>query len=182
MGARHLWVSEWRDAFRRYYEEVSGGDSATMTYVPKVAVEDWDDDGIYEACRENLNSSLGRRSSAAEYECRAPSGRTPAHARRRRERSRGEGVRLGRAAPNRGTRAPPWSRGTRSAGARDSAPVLLLDDAFAELDDARRERIFGLMGQDRFGQVIITAPNERDVPLQGDALPRWGIHEGRICA
>ena len=66
--------------------------------------------------------------------------------------------------------------------ARESAPVLLLDDAFAELDDARRERVFGLMGQDRFGQVIITAPKESDVPLQGDALPRWGIHEGRICA
>ena len=66
--------------------------------------------------------------------------------------------------------------------ARDSAPVLLLDDAFAELDDARRERVLGLMGQDRFGQVIITAPKESDLPLQGDVLPRWGINDGRICA
>jgi hypothetical protein len=38
------------------------------------------------------------------------------------------------------------------------------------------------MGQDRFGQVIITAPKESDVPLQDDTLPRWGIREGRICA
>ena len=55
MRARHRWVCEWRDAFRRYYEEVSGGDSATMTYLPKVAVDVWDDDGIYEACRETLD-------------------------------------------------------------------------------------------------------------------------------
>jgi DNA replication and repair protein RecF len=66
--------------------------------------------------------------------------------------------------------------------AKQSAPLLLLDDAFAELDDARRERVLGLMGRGRFGQVILTAPKESDVPLQGDVLPRWGINNGRICA
>jgi len=57
-----------------------------------------------------------------------------------------------------------------------------LDDAFAELDDSRRERVLELMGRDRFGQVIITAPKESDLPLQGDVLPRWGINGGQICA
>jgi DNA replication and repair protein RecF len=41
MGTRHRWIAEWRDAFRGYYEEVSGGDAATMTYLPNIPVDDW---------------------------------------------------------------------------------------------------------------------------------------------
>ena len=180
MGARHSWVSEWREAFRRYYEEVSGGESATMTYVPKVAVEDWDD-GIYEACRDTLDGrwavDLRRRNTSAgphrdELLLTLVDGENQLEV-----REFGSGGQRRTAAL-----ALRLVEGDTIHRARNSAPVLLLDDAFAELDDARRERVFGLMGQDRFGQVIITAPKESDVPLQGDALPRWGIQEGRICA
>ena len=65
--------------------------------------------------------------------------------------------------------------------ARGGDPILLLDDAFAELDEARRERALELMDRDRFGQVILTAPKESDVPLQEDSLLRWGIQDGRVC-
>ena len=181
MWARHRWVSEWRDAFRRYYEEVSGGESATMTYVPKVAVDDWDDDGIYQACRVTLDSrwavDLRRQNTSAgphrdELLLTLVDGENDVEVREFGSGGQRRTVAL----------ALRLVEGDAIRGARDSAPVLLLDDSFAELDDARRERVFGLMGQDRFGQVIITAPKESDVPLRGDALPRWGIHEGRICA
>ena len=181
MWARHRWVSEWRDAFRRYYEEVSGGESATMTYVPKVAVDDWDDDGIYQACRVTLDSrwavDLRRQNTSAgphrdELLLTLVDGENDVEVREFGSGGQRRTVAL----------ALRLVEGDAIRRARDSAPVLLLDDSFAELDDARRVRVFGLMGQDRFGQVIITAPKESDVPLRGDALPRWGIHEGRICA
>ena len=65
---------------------------------------------------------------------------------------------------------------------RQTDPILLLDDAFAELDEARRERVLQLMDGGRFGQVILTAPRESDVQLQERAIPRWGIRDGQICA
>jgi DNA replication and repair protein RecF len=44
-------------------------------------------------------------------------------------------------------------------------PVLLLDDVFSELDDARRARVAMLC--DGFDQVIVTAAVDADVPLAG---------------
>jgi DNA replication and repair protein RecF len=181
MGARHRWIAECRDAFRGYYDEVSGGDSATMTYVPKVSVEDWQDDEIYGACRAALDArwavDLRRKRTSAgphrdELLLTLVDGEREVEVR---EFGSG-GQRRTVALALRLVEADTIRR------ARDSAPVLLLDDAFAELDDGRRERVLGLMGQGRFGQVILTAPKESDVPLQGDGLPRWGINNGRICA
>ena len=181
MGARRRWVSEWRDAFRRYYEEVSGGDSATMTYVPKVHVDDLDDDGIYGACRNALDvrwdADLRRKNTSAgphrdELLLALVNGESEAEVREFGSGGQCRTVAL----------ALRLIEGDAIRRARGSAPVLLLDDAFAELDDARRERVLGLMGPDRFGQVIITAPKESDLPLQGHVLPRWGIDNGRICA
>ena len=181
MGARHQWVSEWRDAFRGYYEEVSGGDSATMTYVPKVVADAWDDDGLYEACRDSLEGrwavDLRRQNTSAgphrdELLFMLSDGENEVEVREFGSGGQRRTVAL----------ALRLVEGDVIRRARDSAPVLLLDDAFSELDDARRERVLGLMGQDRFGQVIMTAPKESDLLLGGDGLPRWGIHEGRICA
>jgi DNA replication and repair protein RecF len=180
MGARHRWIAEWRDAYRGYYEEVSGGDSATMTYMPKVSVEDWHEDGIYRACRDALDArwavDLRRRSTSAgphrdELLLALVDGESEVEV-----REFGSGGQRRTAAL-----ALRLVEGDAIRRARDSAPVLLLDDAFAELDDGRRERVLGLMGRGRFGQVILTAPKESDVPLRGDVLPRWGINDGRIC-
>jgi DNA replication and repair protein RecF len=181
MGARQRWVTEWRDAFRGYYEEVSGGGSATMTYVPKVYVDDVHDGGIYGACRNALDArwaiDLRRQSTSAgphrdELLFALVDGESAVEV-----REFGSGG-------QRRTVALALRLVERDAicKAKDSAPLLLLDDAFAELDDARRERVLRLMGQDRFGQVIMTAPRESDLPLYGEALPRWGIEQGRICA
>ena len=181
MLARHLWVEEWREAFRSYYEVVSGGPSASMAYVPNVSVGTWDASGVHQAYHEALEAGWSRdlryRNTGAgphrdelllsltdsvhptEVRVFGSGGqrRTAALALRLVE---GDGIRR----------------------ARDTEPILLLDDAFAELDEARRERALQLMDSERFGQVILTAPKESDVPLQGDALSRWGISDGRICA
>jgi DNA replication and repair protein RecF len=181
MGARHRWVSAWRDAFRRYYEAVSGRDSAAMTYVPKMGVDGWDDDAIYEACRDALDGRWAvdvRRQNTTggphrdELLLTLVDGENEVEVREFGSGGQRRTVAL----------ALRLIEGDAIRRARGSAPVLLLDDAFAELDAGRRERVFGLMEQGRFGQVIITAPNEGDVPFQGDVLPRWGIQEGRICA
>lgn len=181
MGARHRWVSEWRDAFSGYYEEVSGGEAAVMTYVPKVSVDDWHEDGLFSACLNALDAhwtvDLRRMSTSAgphrdELLLTLVDGESEVEVREFGSGGQRRTVAL----------ALRLVEGDAIRMARGSAPVLLLDDAFAELDDARRERVFGLMGQDRFGQVIITAPKRSDVPLPGNALPQWSIEEGRICA
>ncbi len=185
MGSRQRWVSDWRDTYRGYYEEVSGGGtaggSATMTYVPKVPVDEWQEDGVYTACRNALDvrwaADLRRRNTSAgphrdELLLALVDGQSEVEVREFGSGGQRRTVAL----------ALRFVEGDAIRKAKDSAPILLLDDAFAELDDARRERVLDLMGQDRFGQVILTAPKQSDVPLQGDTLARWGIEKGRICA
>lgn len=53
---------------------------------------------------------------------------------------------------------------TDDGSGEDAAPVLLLDDVFAELDARRRDRLAGLVAG--AGQVIVTAAVPADVPEQ----------------
>lgn len=73
--------------------------------------------------------------------------------------------------------------------ARGRAPLILLDDVFAELDAGRSRRILGMLEAEGHGQVILTAPKESDVELReaagaafGRDLKRWRIAAGRIEA
>ncbi|MBW3603345.1 MAG: DNA replication/repair protein RecF [Actinobacteria bacterium] len=54
-------------------------------------------------------------------------------------------------------------------------PVVLLDDVFAELDEERRRRLAARC--DRFGQVLVTAAVDGDVPLDG---PRYAVRDRTI--
>ncbi|MDE2754824.1 MAG: hypothetical protein OXI83_19815 [Gemmatimonadota bacterium] len=65
---------------------------------------------------------------------------------------------------------------------RGTDPVLLVDDAFAELDRSRSERVMALLESDLSGQVIVTAPKESDVRFTGRTLERWRLHGGVIEA
>jgi len=65
--------------------------------------------------------------------------------------------------------------------ARDRAPMVLLDDVFAELDPGRSERVLELLDGEP-GQVILTAPKPSDMELRRAALPRWRIAGGQIVA
>lgn len=64
---------------------------------------------------------------------------------------------------------------------RGRAPMVLLDDIFAELDPGRSERVLDLLDAEP-GQVILTAPKPSEVELRRDTLSRWRIAGGRIVA
>jgi DNA replication and repair protein RecF len=65
--------------------------------------------------------------------------------------------------------------------ARRVAPIVLLDDIFAELDPGRSARVLELL-EGQPGQVLLTAPKASDVEVRQGALPRWRIARGQIVA
>lgn len=62
------------------------------------------------------------------------------------------------------------------------APLLLLDDPFAELDAQRAHRILRLLGAAGVGQVVLAVPRPGDIPAAMTALDRWTIRDGRLSA
>lgn len=61
-----------------------------------------------------------------------------------------------------------------------SAPVLLLDDPFAELDVRRSTEILHLLSGERTGQTILAVPRASDIPSDLRSLPRWRIEGGSV--
>jgi DNA replication and repair protein RecF len=63
-----------------------------------------------------------------------------------------------------------------------TAPALVLDDVFAELDVERQNRLVRRLGEGEHRQVFVTAPRRDELP-RGLPLPVWNVKEGRItCA
>jgi len=181
MRARHTWVETWRDRFAHYYQAVSGGRSARMTYVPRVAPEDWSvegvESGLLRALGSAWDSDVRNRTSTVgphrdELSIMLEGGAQLLDVRRYgsggQRRTAALALRLVEAAT------------IRSARGRD--PLVLMDDVFAELDEARSERVLELISQEKVGQVILTAPKETDVRFRTGALTRWCIEDGRIVA
>jgi len=68
----------------------------------------------------------------------------------------------------------------RGAG---SAPLVLLDDPFAELDAHRSQRILELLGRSGVAhQTILAVPRSSDIPSEMTALPRYRIVDGVVSA
>jgi DNA replication and repair protein RecF len=65
---------------------------------------------------------------------------------------------------------------------RGGEPTILLDDVFAELDEARSRRVLELLEAEQRGQVVLTAPKESDVRLRGDRLVVRRIHAGQVSS
>jgi DNA replication and repair protein RecF len=61
---------------------------------------------------------------------------------------------------------------------RDAAPLLLLDDPFAELDARRSTRILELLAGEAVGQTILAVPRESDIPSGLTRLARWRVEHG----
>jgi DNA replication and repair protein RecF len=61
-----------------------------------------------------------------------------------------------------------------------AAPLLLLDDPFAELDVRRSARILELLAAHGMGQTILTVPRETDIPPALTQLERWRIERGVV--
>jgi DNA replication and repair protein RecF len=58
------------------------------------------------------------------------------------------------------------------------APIVLLDDPFAELDRGRARRILGVLGEAAMGQTVLAVPRDDDVPDAYTTLERHGIRDG----
>ena len=63
---------------------------------------------------------------------------------------------------------------------RDAAPLLLLDDPFAELDARRSARILELFAGEGAGQTILAVPREADIPVGLTRLARWRVEHGAL--
>ncbi len=72
-----------------------------------------------------------------------------------------------------------WGTLREACGA---APLLLLDDPFAELDLRRAERILGLLSDAGIGQTLLTVPRESDIPLEFTRLDRTRVEAGAMRA
>ena len=61
------------------------------------------------------------------------------------------------------------------------APVLLLDDPFAELDRKRASRVLALLEESSakgLGQTILCVPREDEIPRAFTRLERWSVRDG----
>jgi DNA replication and repair protein RecF len=62
-----------------------------------------------------------------------------------------------------------------------TAPLLLLDDPFAELDAERSARILGLLGSRGLGQVALAVPRVEDIPRALTGLQTVRVHHGTLA-
>lgn len=61
-----------------------------------------------------------------------------------------------------------------------TAPLLLMDDPFAELDADRSARILGLLGRRGLGQVVLAVPRAEDIPRALTGLQTVRVHQGTL--
>lgn len=64
--------------------------------------------------------------------------------------------------------------------AKRRRPIVMLDDVFAELDPRRGQRIVELLGQQEWGQIIVTSPKPSDVEFVADTLVEYRIERDRV--
>ena len=189
---RHEWTTAWSGAFESYCKTISGCDSVSLAYVPDVGRGGSGarvDGTTFGADEDEIRERFGTRlHEARETDLRRgvttvgphrdellltiESGGRPLSA-----RAYGSGGQRRTAAlALRLTEAATIRRRRRAD------PILLLDDAFAELDEDRSLRVMALLREEGTGQVILTAPKESDARFRGPALERWRIRGGVIEA
>lgn len=180
---RRRWVEERCGAFRALYEAVGGpGQSATLRYAPGLPLEGTlDEEDVARAYADALAGSRDRE---------ARLGSTVVGPQRDDLVVSLEGTAGTLAARDFGSGGQ-WRTAALALrlieartirDRRGRAPLVLVDDVFAELDEGRSERALQLLEREETGQVILTAPKASDVRLRRDALPRWHIAAGRIRA
>ena len=63
---------------------------------------------------------------------------------------------------------------------RETLPVLLLDDPFAELDNRRAARVLDLLLEAGVGQVVLCVPRREEIPDRFTRLSRYRIADGAL--
>lgn len=189
---RHAWTTAWSGAFEGYCTAISACDSVGLAYRPDLgrgrrgaerrhAAFGTDEDDVMERFGQRLAESweTDRRRGVTtvgphrdELLFTITSQGRPLLA-----RSYGSGGQRRTAAL-----ALRLTEAATIRHRRHAEPILLLDDAFAELDEGRSLRVMALLREEGTGQVILTAPKESDARLRGPSLERWRIREGVIEA
>ena len=189
---RHEWTTAWSKPFAMYCTAIAGCDSVAMTYRPDLAgagsgahageeAFGADEDLVRERFRTRLAESretdlrrgvttVGPHRDELLLTITSRGRSLPArtYGSGGQRRTAALALRLAEAATIR-----------RERGAE---PILLLDDAFAELDEGRSRQVMELLRSEGTGQVVLTAPKESDARLRGPSLERWRIREGVIEA
>ncbi len=189
---RHEWTTTWSSPFATYCSAISGCDSVAMTYRPNLGDARRGARAGDEAfgADEDL---VRERFEVRLAECRetdAQRGVTTAGPHR--DELLLTITSQGRSLPARtfgsGGQRRTAALALRLAEAatirreRGAEPILLLDDAFAELDEGRSLQVMELLGSEGAGQVVLTAPKESDARLRGPSLERWRIRQGVVEA
>ena len=181
IAARKAWIDGSTQAFGAYYERVSQEATACMTYRSSVPLDGAD---TVEQLAEAFRDALGE---GAERDRRmGTTGVGPHRDDFRLDLERGDGLDLRDYGSGGQKRTAALALRLVEAKTirerRGAAPVVLLDDVFAELDAGRSERVLEVMEGEETGQVLLTAPKDADVRIRRDTLARWRIVAGRICA
>lgn len=180
MAARSAWVAENAAGFMARYERIGGEVPGRMEYRPSVSAAiavDEDFGALFRAELERLADRERDRGVTVAGPHRDDLGFVRGDDESGRDlRDFGSGGQQRTAAVSlRLVEAETIRR------ARGRAPMVLLDDIFAELDPGRSARLLELL-DDQPGQAILTAPKASDVEVRHGALPRWRIASGQIVA
>ena len=183
---RHEWTTTWSGPFASCCTTISGCDPVAMTYRPDLGDRGEEGFGDDESLvRERFQARLAE---SRETDLRRGATTVGPH----RDELLLTITSQGKSLPARSF----GSGGQRRTAAlalrlveaatirreRGTEPILLLDDAFAELDEGRSRKVMELLHDDGTGQVVLTAPKESDARLRGPSLERWRIREGVIEA
>lgn len=180
IGARKRWIESADPQFGDYYARIANDGRARMTYESSLDLEACE---TTEPVRDAFRAALTR---ASERDRRLGTTTVGPHR---------DEVRLSLDGGDEGLDLREYgSGGQRRTAAlalrlveaqtirerRGEAPLILVDDAFAELDEGRSERVLDLMEASDSGQVVLTAPKESDVRFKRQTLARWRIKAGRV--
>lgn len=180
MRARAEWVARHAGGFAHRYERIGGEARGRLEYRPSVAGTESPDSEFADALHAELDRLAGRERER---------GVTLAGPHRddlgflRGEEDEGRDLRDYGSGGQQRTAAVALRlvEAETIREARGRAPLVLLDDIFAELDPGRSARLLELL-DDEPGQAILTAPKPSDVEVRHGALPRWRIASGQIVA
>lgn len=180
MKARAAWVEDRASGFAQRYERIGGEAAARMEYrssVPGATAADADMAGALLAELDRLADRERERGTTLRGPHRDDLGFIRDDDEEGRDlRDFGSGGQQRTAAV-----ALRLVEAVTIREARERAPIILLDDIFAELDPGRSERLLEQL-EDEPGQAILTAPKASDIEVRHGALQRWRIASGQIVA
>ena len=189
---RHEWTATWSGAFETYCTAISGCDSVGLVYKPDLGSGRRGSeagDPAFGADEEQVRERFGARlQESLEADLRRGVTTVGPHRDELLFTITSQGRPLAARTYGSGGQRRTAALALRLTEAatirrrRHADPILLLDDAFAELDEGRSLRVMALLRKEGTGQVILTAPKESDARLRGPSLERWRIREGVIEA